>query len=209
MGIMSDFIFLGSKINVDGDCNHKIKRHSLLGRTAMTNLDNIFKTRDITLLTKVQIVKTIVFPVVMNGCESWTIKKAKRQRTDTLKLWCWRRPESPLDCKKIKPVNPKGNQSWIFTEKSDAKSEAPILWPRDVKSWLTGKDSDAGKNWGQEEKRVKEDEMVGWQYWLNRHEFEQTQGDSKAQKAWCAAIHGVAKSWTGLKWQTEKQGQLE
>ena len=83
---LSDFIFLGSKINADGDCSHKIKRHLLLGRIAMTNLDSVFKTRDITLPTKVHIVKAIVFPVVMYGCESWTIKKAKRQRTDTLKL---------------------------------------------------------------------------------------------------------------------------
>ena len=98
---MPDFIFLGSKINADGDCSHKIKRHLLLGRIAMTNLDSVFKTRDITLPTKVHIVKAIVFPVVMYGCESWTIKKAKRQRTDTLKLVLEKTLKSPLDSKEI------------------------------------------------------------------------------------------------------------
>ena len=88
---VSDFIFLGSKVNVDGDCSHKIKRHLLLGRIAMTNLDSILKSKDITLLAKVHIVKAMVFPVVMYGCESWTIKKAEHQRIDTLELWCWRR----------------------------------------------------------------------------------------------------------------------
>ena len=88
---VADFIFLGSKINVDGDCSHKIKRHLLFGRIAMTNLDSILKSRDITLLAKVHIVKAMVFPVVMYGCESWTIKKAEHRRIDTLELWCWRR----------------------------------------------------------------------------------------------------------------------
>ena len=91
METMEDFIFLGSKITADGDCSHEIKRHSLLGRKAMTNLDGILKSRDITLPTKVHIVKPMVFPVVMNGCESWTIKKAEYRRTDAFELWCWRR----------------------------------------------------------------------------------------------------------------------
>ena len=105
------FIFLGSKITVDGDCSHEIKRCLLLGRKAMTNRDSILKRRDITLSTKVRLVKAMVFPVVMYGCESWTIKKAKCQRIDAFELWCWRRLESPLDCKEIQPVHPKGNQS--------------------------------------------------------------------------------------------------
>ena len=107
---VADFIFLGSKIT-DGDCSFEIKRHLLLGRKVMTNLDNILKSRDITLSTKVCLVKAMVFPVVMYGCESWTIKKAECQRIDTFDLWCWRRLQSPLDCKEIKPVHPKGNQS--------------------------------------------------------------------------------------------------
>ena len=111
METVTDFIFLGSKIPADGDCSHEIKRCLLLGRKAMTNLDSILKSRDITLSTKVHLVKAMVFPVVMYGWESWTIKKAEFQRIDALELWCWRRLESPLDCKKIKPVHPKGNQS--------------------------------------------------------------------------------------------------
>ena len=108
---VTDFLFLGSKITADGDCSHKIKRRLLLGRKAMTNLGSILKSRDITLLTNVHLVKTTVFPVVMYGCESWTIKKAERQRINDFKLWCWRRLlKSPLDCMKIKPVNSKGNQ---------------------------------------------------------------------------------------------------
>ena len=109
---MTDFIFLSSKITADGDYSHEIKRHLLLGRKAMTNLDSVLNSRDITLLTKVHVVKAMVFPVVMYGCESWTIKKAESRRIDAFELWCWRRFfESPLDCKEVKPVNPKGNQS--------------------------------------------------------------------------------------------------
>ena len=122
------------KITADGDFSHEIKRCLLLGRKAMTNLDSILKSRDITLPTKVHLVKTMVFPVVMYGCESWTIKKAERRRINALKLWCWRRLlKSPLDSKEIKLVNPKGNQLWILIGKTDAK--APILWPPDTKSW--------------------------------------------------------------------------
>ena len=108
---VTDFIFLGSKITADGDCSHEIKRCLLLGKKAMTNLDSILKCRNITLPTKVHLVKAMVFPLVMFGCESWTIKKAERQRIDAFELWCWRRLESPLNCKEIQPVHPKGNQS--------------------------------------------------------------------------------------------------
>ena len=108
----TDFIFLGSKITADGDCSHEIKSLLLLGRKAMTNLDSIFKSRYITLLTKVNIVKAMVFSVVMYGCESWTIKRAERRRTDAFKLWCWRRLLSvPWTAREIQPVHPKGNQS--------------------------------------------------------------------------------------------------
>ena len=110
---VSDFIFLGSKITADGDCGHEIKRYLLLGRKVMTNLESIFKSRDITLPKKVHLVKAMVYPVVMYGCESWTIKKAEGRRIDAFELWCWRRLflESPLDSKEIKPINPKGTQS--------------------------------------------------------------------------------------------------
>ena len=131
---MSDFIFLGSKITADGDCSHEMKRRLLLGRKVMTNLDSILKSRDITLSTKVCLVKAMVFPVVMYGCESWTIKKAEHRRIDAFELWCWRRLLSPLDCKEIKPVHSKGDQSWVFIGRSDVEAETPILWPPDVKS---------------------------------------------------------------------------
>ena len=142
----------------------------------MTNTDSILKSRDITLPTKVHLIKAMVFPVVMYGCESWTIKKAKHWRIDASELWCCRRL---LDCKEIKPVNPKGNQSWIFIGRTDA--ETPILWPPDAKSWLIWKDPDAGKDWRQEEKGMTEDEMVGWRHQLNGCEFEQAPGVGDGQ----------------------------
>ena len=108
---VTDFIFLVSKITADGGCSHDIKRHLLLGRKAITILDSILKNRDITLPTKVHVIKAMVFPVVMYGCESWTIKKAEGRRIDAFKLWCWMTLESPLSCKEIQPVNLKGNQS--------------------------------------------------------------------------------------------------
>ena len=167
------FIFLGSKITADGDCGHEIKRRLLLGRKVMINLDSILKSRDITLPTKLRLVKAMVFPVVMNGCESWTVKKA-----EPWKNWCFwtvvleKTLESPLDCKEIQPVHPKGDQSWVFIGRTDAEAEIPILWPPDVKSWLIGKDPDAGRDWGQEEKGMTEDEMAGWHHRLDGHEFE-------------------------------------
>ena len=126
---MSDFIFGGSKITAGGNCSHEIKRPLLLERKVMTNLDSIFKSRDTTLPTKVRLVKAMVFPVVMYGCESWTVKKAEHQKIDAFELWCWRRLESPLDCREIQPVHPKGDQSWVFIG-----AETPILWPPDAKS---------------------------------------------------------------------------
>ena len=108
---VTDLIFLSSKITANGICSHEIKRHLLLGRKVMANLDSILKSRDITLPTKVRLVKVMVFPVVMYGYESWTVKKAECQRIDAFELWCWRGLQSPLDCKEIQPVHPKGNQS--------------------------------------------------------------------------------------------------
>ena len=132
--IVTDFIFLSSKICVDSDCSHKIKRHLLLGRKVMTNLDRILKSRDITLMTKVCIVKAMVFPVVMYGRKSWTIKEAEHQRIAAFELWCCRRLESLLDCKEIQPVHSEGDQPWDFFGRNDAEAETPILWPPHVKS---------------------------------------------------------------------------
>ena len=115
----------------------------------MTNLDSVLKSIDLTLPTKVHLVKAMVFPVVIYGCESWTIKKAEQQRIDAFELWCWRTPgtlKSPLDSKEIKPVNPKGNQLRIFTGRTDTEDEAPIFGPPDAKSQLTGTDPDAGED---------------------------------------------------------------
>ena len=148
MEIVTDFIFLGFKITADGDFSYEIKRRLLLGRKVMINLDSILKSRNITLLTKVCLVKAMVFPVVIYGCESWTIKKSEHQWTDAFELWCWRRLESPSDCKEIQPVHPKGNQSWIFIRRTDAEAEASKLWPPDAKHQLTEKDPDAGKECG-------------------------------------------------------------
>ena len=137
------------------------------------NLDSILKSRDTTLPTKVRLVKAMVFPVVMYGCESWTVKKAERQKN-----WCFwnvvleKTLESPLDCKEIKPVHPKGDQSWVFIGRTDSEAKASILWPPHVKSWLIGKNPDAGRDCGQEEKGTTEDEMAGWHYQLDGHEFE-------------------------------------
>ena len=123
-----DFILGGSKITADGDCSHEIKRRLLLGRKAMTNLDSIFKSRDITLPTKICLVKAMVFPVVMYGCESWTIKRAECGRIDAFELWCWRRLlKVPWTCKEIQPVHPKGNQSWVFIGRTDVKAQTPVF----------------------------------------------------------------------------------
>ena len=161
METLLNFIFLGSKITADGGCSHKIKRYLFFGRITMTNLDSVLKTREISLPTKVHIVKAMVFLVVMHGCESWTTKKAEYQRTDAFKLWSWRRClKSPLESKDIKPVNPKRNQLWIFIGRTDAEVEAPILGLPDAKSRLIGKNLDARKDWRAKDKRVIGDEIV-------------------------------------------------
>ena len=161
---VADFIFLGYKITADGDRSHEIKRYLLLGRKVMTNLDSILKSRDITLPTKVRLVKAMVFPVVMYGCESWDYKESWAQN------WCFwtvvlKTLESPLDCKEIQPDHPKGDQSWVFIGRIHVEAETPVLWPPDVKSWFIGKDPDAGKDWGQEEKGTTEDEMASLTQW--------------------------------------------
>ena len=153
------------------------------------------------MLTKVCLVKAIVFPLVMYGCDSWTIKKAEHQRIDAFELWYWRRLESPLDSKEIQLVHPKGNQSWIFIGKTDAEAESPILWPPDAKNWLIGKDPDDGKGWRQEEKGTTKDEMVGWHHWLHGHEFEQAPGvgDGQGSLVCCSPWH--RKELDTTEWQ--------
>ena len=135
MEIVTDLIFLSSKITADSDYSHEVKRCLFFGRKAMTNLDSILKSRDIDLLTKVCLVKAMVFPVVMYGCESWTIKKAEHRRIDTSATVVLQKTlESPLDCKEIQPVYPKGDQSLVFIGRTNVEAEIPILWPPDTKS---------------------------------------------------------------------------
>ena len=187
-------MILGSKIPADGDCSHEIKRHLLLGRKAMTNLDSILKSRDITLPTKVHLVKVTVFLVVMCVCEIRTIKKSW-----ALKNWCFwtvlleKTLESLLDSKKIQPVHPKGYQSSIFIGRTDADAETLILWPLGAMNGLISKDPDAGKVWRREEKGMTEDEMVG-SHRVNGHEFEWAPGFGDRQGGWLSAVHDVAKS---------------
>ena len=149
--------FLGSKTPADYDCSHEIKRCLFLGRKVMTNLDSILKSRGITLPTKVHLVKAMIFPGVMYGCERWTIKKTEPWRIDAFELWCWRRLLRILGLQEDQTSHPKGNQPRVVIGRTDAEAETPILWPSDVKSWLIGKDHDNGKDWRQEEKGVTED----------------------------------------------------
>ena len=147
----------------------------------MINLDSIFKSRDITLPTKVHLVKAMIFPVFIYGCESWTIKKAEHWRIAAFELWCWKRLLRVLYCKEVQPVHPKGDQSCLFIGRTDIEAETSILWPSDVKNCLICKGSDAWKNWRREEKGTTEDEMVGWHHQLNGHEFEWTLGVGDGQ----------------------------
>ena len=169
MEIVIDFIFLDSKITADGDCSHEIKRRLLLGRKAMTNLDSILKKRHY-FANKGLSSQSYVFS--NSHVQMWVLDNKKGW---ALKNWCLqtvllvKTVESPLDCKEIKPVYPKGNHSWIFIGRTHAEGE---VWPPDVKNGLIGKDPDAGKDRRQEEKGMTEDEMVGWHHWLDGHEFE-------------------------------------
>ena len=201
MEIVTDFIFLGSKITVDSDCSHEIKRCLLLGRKVMTNLDSMLKTRDITLPTQVRqsycVSSSHVWMWELDYKESWVPKN-----------WCfWTMVlkntfESPLDSKEIQPVHPKGNLSWISIGRTDAEAETPVLWPPDVKSWLIWKDPDAEKDWRQEDKgrRGWDGRMASLTWWTWVWANCELVMD---REAWRAAVHGVAESWTWLSDWTE------
>ena len=175
----------------------------------MTNLDSIFKSRDITLLTKLHLVKAMVFPVVMYGCESWTVKNAERWRTDGFELWCWRRllrvPWTPRRSNQS-ILHPKGDQSWVFIGRTDVEAETPILWSPSAKNWLIWKDPDAGKDWGLKEKGMTEDEMVGWHHRLNGHGFgwilvvDDGQGGLVCCDSWGHKEWTWLSDWTELTW---------
>ena len=173
----------------------------------MNNLDSILKIREITLLTKVPSVKDMVFLVVTYGCESWTIKKADHQRIVAFELWCWRRLlRVPWTSRRSYQSIPKEISPDYSLEGLMLKLKLPILWPPDVKNWLTGKSPNTKKDWRREEKGMTEDEMVGWHHWLNGHEFEQTPGVGDGQGGLACCSSRVAKSDTTeqLNWTDKK-----
>ena len=190
--------FWAPKSLQNGDCSHEIKRHLLLGRKVMTNLDSIFKSRDITLPTKVHLVKAMAFPVVMYGCESWTVRKAERRRIDAFELWYWRRHlRVPWTARRsnqsiLKEISPGCSLVGLMLE-----AETPLLWPPHAKSWLIWKDLDAGKDWRQEEKGMTEDKMVGWHHRLDGHGFGWSPGVGDGQGGLvCCSLWGRKESDT-------------
>ena len=172
METVTDFIFLGSKISADGECSHEIKKGLLLGRKAMANLESMLKSRHY-FADKGPYSQSYGF----SSSHVW-VWEFDHKEGWAPKNWCFwtvvleKTLENPLDCTELKPVNPKGNQSWILIVRTDAEGEAPILWWPDAENWLIRKDPDAGKDWRQEEKGMTEDEPIGWHHWLSGHEFE-------------------------------------
>ena len=195
------------KINVaDSDCSYEIKRHLLLGRKTMTNLNSIFNSRDNTLPTKVHILKAMVFSVVMYGYESWTIKEGW-----TLKNWCFwtvvleKTLESPSNCKEIKPINPKGNQSWIFIGGTDAEVMLQYFGHLMQRANSLEKTLMLGKTEGR--RRKGRQRMAGWHHWLNGHEFEQALGDGEGQGS-LACLQSTGSKRVEHDWETEQQQML-
>ena len=196
--VVIDFLLLGSKITVDGDCIHEVRRWLLLGRKAMTNLDSVLKIRDIILVTKVH--KSRLYGLPSGHVWLWEldhkeIRAPKNSCFQTVVLE--KTPESSLDSKEIKPINLKGNQPWMLIGRTDAEAEDQVFWSPDANSRLIGKVPDAGKDWGQEEMRVSEDEMAGWHHQCNGHELGQTLGDDEGQ--WglaCCSLWGRKESDT-------------
>ena len=178
---VSHFILGGSKITAHGDCSHEIKRHLLVGRKVMTNLDSILKSRHY-FVNKSLSSQSYGF----SSGHAW-MWELDCEESWAPKNWCFwtavleKTLESPLDCKEIQPVHSKGDQSWVFIGRTDAKAETPILWPPDAKSWLIRKDPDSGRDWGQEEKGTTEDEMAGWHHWLDGCDSEWIPGDGDGQ----------------------------
>ena len=210
MKTVRDFMFWGSKTTADGDCSHEIKRCFPLGRKTVTNLDSILKSRDMTLPTKVCLIKAMVFPLVMYGCESWTVKKAKHWRIDAFEcwcfwaLWCWRRLwRVPWTVRRssqstLNEISPEYSLEGLML-----KLKLLILWPPDAKSWLLGKDPDAGKGWRWEQKGMTEDEMVGWHHQLNGHELV---GDGEESLVCCSPWgHKQSDTTEQLNWTETSQ----
>ena len=187
------------------DCSHEIKRRLLLGRKAMTNLDSIFKSRDITLPTKVRVVKAVAFPVIMYDYESWIIKTAECRRIDALALWCWRRllkvPWTPrrLNQSILKEINPEYSLERLML-KLKLQYFGHLMWrTNSLEKNLMLED------WKQEDKGMTEDKMVGWHHWLNAHEFEQILGDTEGQEIWRAAVRGGRSLLDTTEWLNNKQ----
>ena len=185
---VTDFLFLGSKITADGDCSHKIRRWLLLGRKAMTNVYSVFKSKDILLPTNVLIVKAMVFLVVMNGWETWTLKTAEHWRIDTFEQWCWRLLRVPWKARRsnqsiLKEVNPEYSLEGLMLKLQyfDHLMHTPDSLERTLM---------LSSDWGQEEKRLTEDEMVGWHHQFIGHELGQFREMVRDREVWCTAVHG-------------------